>query len=110
MEETEFNSIFGDPCLGTTKKLTIQYAFIDKANQQRKDRVFSFTRVSFAEHERVILTKSNLNHESSSKSSQSSFDNNTENIYECSSQKQCRQKKRNALELTLTMAKLIRKQ
>ena len=47
------NVAFGDPCPGTTKMLTIQYAFTDESTQ-------TISKATFREHERIVLRRANL--------------------------------------------------
>jgi hypothetical protein len=53
LESVSMNVAFGDPCCGTTKMLTIQYSFTDESTQ-------TIATVTFREHERVVLRRSNL--------------------------------------------------
>mmetsp|Transcript_27974 Transcript_27974/g.80849 ORF Transcript_27974/g.80849 Transcript_27974/m.80849 type:complete len:627 (-) Transcript_27974:62-1942(-) len=53
MDGVSMNVAFGDPCCGTTKVLTIKFAFTDESTQ-------TMSTVAFREHERVVLRRSNL--------------------------------------------------
>ena len=53
MDGVSMNVAFGDPCCGTTKMLSIQYAFTDETTQ-------TISTSAFREHERVVLRRSNL--------------------------------------------------
>ena len=54
IEGKSMNAIFGDPCPGTTKKLTITYIFYDQGSYLRKSEI---CRSTFVEHENIILTR-----------------------------------------------------
>lgn len=54
IEGKSMNAIFGDPCPGTTKKLTITYIFYDEGHSLQKSEI---CRSTFVEHENVILTR-----------------------------------------------------